>query len=100
MLRYERTSAMKAIEVVVNGQPRCLAGSGRNEFTFAQLTLDERGEPAAAIMVAGSRAKMVPVWIEEDRIKEGDEVLLRIVDVAESDPPVASTPAWTEFPSV
>ena len=92
---------MKAIEVLVNGKRLCLAGSGPQEFTWAQLTLDERGEDvAASISVAGSRAKTVPIWIDDCRVKEGDEVLLRVVDVEDTDRPMASPPAWTEFPDI
>ena len=91
---------MKAVEVMVNGQRLCLAGSGPGEFTFANLTLDERGGSAASLMVAGSRAKMVPSWIDDYRINQGDEILLRIVDVEDTDPPVSSSPAWTEFPRI
>jgi hypothetical protein len=91
---------MKAIEVLVNGTRLCLAGSGPQEFTWAQLTLDERGEAAASLSVAGSRAKTVPIWIDDYRVKAGDEVVLRIVDVEDTDPPVMSPTAWTEFPKV
>jgi hypothetical protein len=91
---------MKALEVLVNGERRCLAGSGPREFTFATFTLDERGETGATITVAGSRGKMVPIWVSEDRLKDGDEVLMRVVDVCETDAPMASSPAWTEFPQM
>jgi len=91
---------MKALEVLVNGKRRCLAGSGPREFTYAMLTLWERDETIATIAVSGSRGKMVPIWVSEDQIQEGDEVLLRVIEVPETDPPVASTPAWTEFPQV
>jgi len=91
---------MKSIEVLVNGSRLCVAGSGPGEFTWASLTLDERGEIAASIQVAGSRGKTVPIWIDDCRIKEGDEVVLRIVEVVESNPPIVAPPAWTEFPQI
>ena len=92
---------MKAIEVLVNGQRICLAGSGVDKgFTFANLTVYESGDPTASIMVAGSRDKMVPMWIDDYRISEDDELVLRVVEVDEADPPIASSPAWTEFPRV
>jgi hypothetical protein len=91
---------MKAIEVLVSGKRLCVAGSGSPELTFVQFTLDEREEPIATILVAGSRAKMVPRWVDDYRLEQGDEVVLRIVEVAEVDPPIDLTPAWTEFPRI
>jgi hypothetical protein len=91
---------MKAIEVLVNGKRLCVAGSGPGELTFVSFTLDEREEPLTTVLVAGSRTTMVPRWIDDYRIEDGDEVVLRIVDVAEADPPFDSTPAWTEFPQI
>ena len=93
---------MKALELLVNGKRRCLAGSGPNEFTWVQVGLDERGDTKGRVMVAGSRAKTVPIWIEQDPIQVGDEVLVRIVDVdpSEIDQPVQAPPAWTEFPQI
>jgi hypothetical protein len=93
---------MKALELVVNGNRRCLAGSGPKEFTFIQISLDERDGVNGTVMVAGSRNKTVPIWVEEDPIQEGDEVVVRIVDVAPSEinQPVQAPPAWTEFPQI
>jgi hypothetical protein len=91
---------MKALEVLVNGRRLCLAGSGPTEFTWASVTLNKGDQ--AAIQVAGSRGKTVPIWVEEDPFQEGDEFVVRIVDVdpGEIDQPVQSPPAWTEFPQV
>jgi hypothetical protein len=93
---------MKALELLVNGKRRCLAGSGPNEFTFVTVTLNERAGLQGAVMVAGSREKTVPIWIEEDPVQIGDEVMVRIVNVdpSEIDQPVQAPPAWTEFPPV
>ena len=91
---------MKAIEVLLNGQRLCIAGSGPPEFTWAAITLFDGDNPKAELSIAGSRAKMVVLWTDEQVIQAGDEVLLRIVEVEEADPPVASTPQWTEFPSI
>lgn len=93
---------MKALELLINGKRRCLAGSGTNEFTWVQVTLDERGGIQGSVAVAGSRKKTVPIWIEEDPVQVGDEVIVRIVDVdtSEIDQPVQSPLAWTEFPQM
>ncbi len=92
---------MKAIEVVVNGQRICLAGTGGdNGFTFANLTIYESGDQIGSLAVAGSRDKTVPRWIDDHAINEGDELVLRVIQVNEADPPIASSSAWTEFPRV
>ena len=93
---------MKAIEVLVNGKRRSLAGSGAGTFTWMQVTLSERGGIQGSLSVAGCRGKTVPIWVEEDPVQVGDEVTVRIVDVdpSEIDEPVQAPPAWTEFPQV
>ena len=91
---------MKAIEVLVNGKRLCVAGSGRPEFTFATITLRDGDQAATDLMVAGGRGKMVVMWIDDYPINDGDEVLLRIVEADETDPPIESGPKWTEFPQI
>src|SRR5688572_23432693 len=71
---------MKAIEVLVNGQRLCVAGSGPPELTFVDFTLRDGNDLLVSLNVAGSREKMVPRWVEGYQIKEGDDVLIRIVD--------------------
>jgi hypothetical protein len=92
---------MKALELLINGKRRCLAGSGLKEFTWVMVNLDERGTGIqGSVNVAGSRKKTTPIWIEEDPIQIGDEVTVRIVDVdpSEIDEPVQAPLSWTEFP--
>lgn len=88
---------MKAIECSVNGRQVCVAGSGEGELTFLHFTLDERDASKATVMVAGSRGKEVPIWVEEYAISEGDVVLVRIVECNATDKPVRSERAW-QFP--
>jgi hypothetical protein len=89
---------MKAIELLVNGRRICVAGSGPPELTFTQVTLDERDGLKASILVAGSKGKMVPIWVEEHVFQEGDEVTIRVIDVHQADAPVKSEQAWETLP--
>jgi len=74
---------MKSIEVLVNGKRLCVAGSGAPDFTFANLTVYD-GNPTVvgSLLVAGQRGKNVVSWLGDYRLEQGDEVLLRIVEVA------------------
>ena len=88
---------MKALELSINGKRLCVAGSGPGEFTFVHVGLDEREGVKATAMVAGSRGRMVPIWISEATFNVGDNVTIRVVDVDEADPATAQEMAW-EFP--
>jgi hypothetical protein len=88
---------MRAIEVSVNGKRVCVAGSEEGELTFLHVTLDERDAPKATVMVAGSRGKEVPIWVEDYAIGMDDVVLVRVVECDATDKPVRSERAW-QFP--
>ena len=78
---------MRALEVLVNGRRVCLAGIGPKGIVSAMVDRLSNGHAEQICLHVGGMVGTRPLrWAVPD-IGVGDEVLIRIVDSTDADPP-------------
>lgn len=85
---------MIALEVTLNGERLCSAGVGTEGVLSAILTWVRRhGEDTeeCSLSIGGMKSSAHVSWLCED-LRVGDEVGIKVLDLADVDPPSITTP--------
>ena len=91
----KRHQDMRALELYLNGKRLCVASSGEEGLVMSSIALmgavDAPGSHVAHVRVGGVREQQHLEWLRRS-LSIGDIVEIRVVDVAQSDPPVSIEP--------
>jgi len=83
---------MKAFEITTNGKHRCVAGvgvSGVLDVIVAWAGRPEKKPDDARLTVGGLKDGKHLRWINQEALKVGDEIVIRVVDADTADEPIS-----------
>jgi hypothetical protein len=80
--------AMLALEIIVNGKKRCVAGVKQTESLSAIVAISPHGP---FLSVSGSIGPNGDIgeWVKLESVALGDKITVKVVDVPTSDEPIS-----------